>query len=245
MGIAIRLATLVRSAAKRLARSDRRAALVVPPRFNRNSATVSALMPPEQAGLRLLERMRQQLGVDGYANRRVLDFGCGARFSQAIVNAGFTIGQYVGIDNCRQLVDFLDANVRDPRLSYHFLDAHHPLYNPAGVPLSAATRLPLADAAFDIACMFSVITHQYPEDSRAIFTLLRRHVAPGGHLFFTCFLDDTVATFEDRSPDRNGGYCVYNPAFLADLVAGCGWRFVTSAPPDGPLIAHAFVYRPI
>ena len=151
MGIAIRLATLVRSAAKRLARSDRRAALVVPPRFNRNSAT-----------LRLLERMRQQLGVDGYANRRVLDFGCGARFSQAIVNAGFTIGQYVGIDNCRQLVDFLDANVRDPRLSYHFLDAHHPLYNPAGVPLSAATRLPLADAAFDVACMFSVITHQYP-----------------------------------------------------------------------------------
>jgi hypothetical protein len=93
--------------------------------------------------------------------------------------------------------------------------------------------------------MFSVITHQYPEDSRAIFRLLRRHVDPGGRLFFTCFLDDAVATFEDRSPDRNGGFCVYNPACLGELVAGAGWQLVSSAPPDGPIIAHAFVYRPI
>ena len=233
------------AAAKRLARTGRRPALVVPPRFNRNSATVSALMPAEQAGLWLLERMRQHLGIDGYANRRVLDFGCGVRFSQAIVNTGFAIGRYAGIDNCHELIDFLDAEVRDPRLSYHFLDARHALYNPAGAPLTEATRLPVADAAFDVACMFSVITHQYPEDSRAIFRLLRRHVDPGGRLFFTCFLDDAVATFEDRSPERNGGFCVYNPACLGELVAGAGWQLVSSAPPDGPIIAHAFVYRPI
>jgi len=151
------------AAAKRLARTGRRPALVVPPRFNRNSATVSALMPAEQAGLWLLERMRQHLGIDGYANRRVLDFGCGVRFSQAIVNTGFAIGRYAGIDNCHELIDFLDAEVRDPRLSYHFLDARHALYNPAGAPLTEATRLPVPDAAFDVVCMFSVITHQYGE----------------------------------------------------------------------------------
>ena len=223
----------------------KRPALVVPPRFNRNSAAVVAAMPAEQSGLWLLERMRQHLGIDGYANRRVLDYGCGVRFSQAIVNTGFAIGRYAGIDNCRELIDFLDAEVRDPRLSYHFLDACHPIYNPAGVPLSATTRLPVADAAFDVACMFSVITHQHPEDSCAIFTLLRRHIDPGGRLFFSCFLDDTVPTFEDRSPDRNGGFCVYNPAYLAELVAGAGWELVASAPPEDPLIAHACVYRPI
>jgi hypothetical protein len=37
--------------------------LDVPDRLNRNSARVSAVMPPEQAGLWLLERMRQQIGL--------------------------------------------------------------------------------------------------------------------------------------------------------------------------------------
>ena len=90
------------------------------------------------------------------------------------------------------------------------------------MPLAETARLPVGDTSFDIACMFSVITHQYPEDSRAIFTLLRRH-----------------------SPDRNGGFCVYNPAYLGELVADAGWQLVASAPSEGPIIAHSFVYRPI
>jgi SAM-dependent methyltransferase len=213
--------------------------LVVPDRLNRNSATVTALMPPEEAGLLLLERMRQRIGIDGFDDRRLLDF------SQAIVNRRVDIGHYAGVDNCHELIRFLAAEVRDPRLSYHFLDARHPLYNPTGSALSAASALPFAEASFDIACMFSVITHQHPEDSRAIFTLLRRYVRPDGHLFFTCFLDEMVATFEDRSPQRNSGYCVYNPAWLADLVAGRGWQLVSSTPVDGPLIQSAFVCRPV
>jgi SAM-dependent methyltransferase len=218
--------------------------LVVPAHLNRNSATVTALMPPEQAGLRLLDRMRRDIGLESYAHVRVLDFGCGVRFSQTILNIGVAIGHYAGVDNSRDVIDFLSANVRDPRLSYHFLDARHALYNPGGQPLTGTTALPFAAASFDVASMFSVITHQAPDDARAIFTMLRSYLRPDGHLYFTCFLDDAVETFEDRSPDRNGGCCVYHPAFLADIVASCRWQLVSSAPPDGPLIASAFVCRP-
>jgi SAM-dependent methyltransferase len=222
----------------------RPARLVVPDRLNRNSARVTALMPAEQAGLELLERMRRHIRLASYADVRVLDFGCGVRFSQTIVNRRVDIRHYAGVDNSREVIDFLSTHVRDPRLSHHFFDARHPLYNSTGQPFSASASLPCDDASFDVASLFSVLTHQAAADSRAIFTLLRRYVRPDGHLFFSCFLDDAVETFEDRSPERNGGYCVYNPVFLHDLVVSCGWGLVSSAPADGPLIANAFVYRP-
>src|SRR6185436_10935756 len=131
------------------------------------------------------------IGFATYENKNMLDFGCGVRFSQAILNTGVPIGTYTGVDNYREMIDWLRANVRDRRLSYVFLDAYHPLYNKSGQPLSPGTRLPL-DLKYDIVSMFSVITHQNPADSEAIFTILRRHVAETGHLFFTCFLDEGI-----------------------------------------------------
>jgi SAM-dependent methyltransferase len=219
--------------------------LLVPERFNRNSSTVTSLMPPEQAGIWLLERMRQHIGFESYADKKLLDFGCGVRFSQAIINSQFAIGHYCGVDNFRPLIEFLQDQVRDRRFEYGFLNAYHPLYNEHGKVLSTETALPVADRDFDIISMFSVITHQNPSDSTCIFTALRRHISADGHLFFTCFLDQSIATFEDRSPERNGGRCFYNPSFLTELVELCGWRQVRSAPSEGPLIANSFVYKPV
>lgn len=218
--------------------------LRIPEGFNRNSAKVTALMPPEQSGRWLLERMRQHVGFDTYAGKAILDFGCGVRFSQAIINAGLEVGSYVGVDNYLEMVEFLQSEVRDSRFMYHHLDAYHPLYNRVGRRMSVNTRLPIAESAFDIVCMFSVITHQNPTDSESIFRMLRRHVAPGGSLFFTYFGDAHIDTFEDRSQEQNGGICFYNPDFLCALVERNGWRKVSAAPSEGPLIGDAFVFRP-
>src|SRR5262245_29458197 len=218
--------------------------LLVPDHFNRNSITVTSLMPPEQSGRWLLERMRQQIGFETYADVKLLDFGCGVRFSQAIINETLPIGRYVGVDCFAPMIDFLRSHVRDQRFAYYLLDAFHPLYNGRGTVLSPGTPLPVSERDFDVVSMFSVITHQNPRDSECIFTILRRHVARNGHLFFTCFLDDSIASFEDRSPELDGGRCFYNPIFLTGLVEGCGWRKVTQAPAEPPLIGDSFVYRP-
>ncbi|HEX7313896.1 MAG TPA: class I SAM-dependent methyltransferase [Pyrinomonadaceae bacterium] len=217
--------------------------LVVPAEFSRNSPTVTSLMTPEQSGVWLLEWMRLQIGFDSYADKKVLDFGCGVRFTQAIINTDFPFGRYFGVDVHRPMIEFLQREVRDGRFAYHFLDAHHPMYNPGGRPLTPETVLPIAEHDFDVACMFSVITHQYPDDSRSILTMLRRHVGARGRLFFSCFLDDSIGTFEDRSPNRNGGRCFYDPDFLKSIVESCGWRLVSTAPSVGPLIGQSFVYR--
>ena len=200
-------------------------------------------MPPEQSGRWLLERMRERIGLESLVHVKLLDFGCGVRFSQAILNTGYEIGEYAGVDNDREMIEYLQSDVRDRRMSYVFLDAYHPIYNKTGQPLSPATRLPLGEARYDVAAMFSVITHQNPDDSRHIFRLLRRHVADDGHLFFTCFLDDTIPAFEDRSAEKNGERVFYNPAFLRDLVESCGWREVSRAPGEGPIIGDSFVFR--
>lgn len=219
--------------------------LTIPDRFNRNSSTVTAFMPPDQAGVWLLERMRQQIRLDTFRDRNILDFGCGVRFTQAIINSRLEIGAYHGVDNFREMIDFLRSNIRDSRFSYSYLDAHHPLYNVHGTPLSSQTNLPVPERSFDIVCMFSVITHQSPDDSHWIFQMLRRYVRENGYLFFTCFVDEEIATFEDRSVEQNGGRCFYNPGFLTQLVTDCGWEQVSYAPADAPLIGDAFVYRPV
>ena len=218
--------------------------LIVPEKFNRNSAKVTALMPPEESGLFLLERMRRRVGISSYAEKKVLDFGCGVRFAQTILNRNLPFGRYVGVDNYEEMIEFLRKNVRDRRFGFHYLDAYHALYNKTGKWLAPDTELPIKESDFDVIAMFSVITHQTPADSRAIFTMLRRYVKADGHLFFTCFLDDAIATFEDRSPERNGGFCFYNSAFLTRLVESCGWLCLDHAPGEGPIIGDSFVYRP-
>jgi SAM-dependent methyltransferase len=224
--------------------TQERTMLEVPDRFNRNSPTVTALMPPEQAGLWLLERMRQHVGFESWADRKLLDFGCGVRFSQAIINSEFAIGAYCGLDNHLPLIEFLRKAVQDHRFTYAFLDAHQALYNPTGQPLTEGSDLPIADRDFDLVSMFSVITHQNPVEARSIFSVLRRYIRVDGRLFFTYFRDESIATYEDRSPQGDGGSCFYNPRFLTDIVEGCGWRVVRGAPGEGPLIACSFVCAP-
>ncbi|WP_342128569.1 class I SAM-dependent methyltransferase [Hydrogenophaga sp. OTU3427] len=220
----------------------KRPTLAVPEKFNRNSSKVASLMTPEQSGQFLLQLMQLRLGLRDYTEQAVLDFGCGVRFSQAILNLKLPFGQYVGVDCFSDMIEFLRAHVKDPRFSYHLLDVRHPLYNPdGGTLLDAQTVLPLPQKHFDIAAMFSVLTHQHPDDAKHILALLRRYVKPTGRLFLTCFLDEGIASFEDRSPRRNGGMCFYHPAFLTQLLADSGWRPSARYAADAPLIGDSFV----
>jgi SAM-dependent methyltransferase len=219
--------------------------LVVPERFNRNSWTVTSLMPPEESGQWLLARLQSLLGLADLASTKMLDFGCGVRFTQAILNRKLPIAQYAGVDCFPEMIEFLRESVSDPRFSFEFLPAHHPLYCPAGSPLTPSMRLSLPLHHFDLACMFSVITHQHPGDSRAIFSILRRHVRPDGHLFFTCFLDPAIDSFEDRSPEGNGGRCFYSAPCLEQLLGESGWAVVGRFAAEAPLIGDSFLCRPV
>jgi SAM-dependent methyltransferase len=218
--------------------------LVVPDRHNRNSPTVRALGPPEETGLWLLNRLRERLGLDSLAHVELLDLGCGVRFTQAILNQRIPIRRYVGVDVEPELIAFLSGAVSDRRFQFRRIDVQHPSYNPNGAPLHDDFVLPVGPRKFDLACMFSVITHQYPSDATALFRTLKRHVRDDGALFFTCFLDDEIQDFEDRSPNRDGGRCVYARARIEQLLRDAGWEHDRPDPPEGVIIGHSYVCRP-
>lgn len=85
--------------------------LVVPPEFNRNAPDVQKLGRPEDTGKQLLDYMTRRLGLVDLSSTDILDFGCGCRFSESIVNLGVPVRTYTGIDLYKSLIDYLDEAV--------------------------------------------------------------------------------------------------------------------------------------
>ncbi len=143
-----------------------------------------------QSGRFVVELVRRTLARQDLAGVELLDVGCGTKVVKTLLDNSMAIGAYVGIDASSQVVDWLQANVSDPRFEFHHLDAHNAMYNPDGKPLASFDLLPMGRRSFDMICLFSVFTHLAPHDFVAMLRLLRRHVKPNGKLLFSLFLND-------------------------------------------------------
>ena len=214
----------------------------VDPPFNFNNSGV-AKYPPEVTGHFLLNSLCRRIDWGSLNGRRLLDFGCGVRFARTLVNLAINIDLYAGIDANREAISWLQSEIRDPRFRFEHLDMLNLKYQPNGsssVDEGALQRLALAD--FDAACMFSVITHQRPKDSGLIFSMLYRCVKPGGGLYFTAFIDETVHDYVERDPSQACQLSTYHPDFLIDLVGKSGWGVERTYLPS-PFQHAAFVCR--
>jgi len=178
------------------------------------------------SALASLEELPRRLGRTDLAGVRMLDVGCGVKFTQAILNEGLPIGRYVGIDVYEPLITFLRENVADERFAFHHIDFHNERYNPTGHRMTPSSELPLAGETFDVMTAYSVVTHLNPDDTHALLTMLRRYASPGTVLCFTAFLDTLTA-------DGHGLIDKWS-ARLGGSIAGRtdGYRDVT---PDDPL----------
>jgi SAM-dependent methyltransferase len=162
--------------------------LQVPPRF-RKTATTNKEQPVESA-LWLLRHMADHLGLADLGDTEMLDYGCGVKFTEAFINHAVPVKRYAGVDVDREMIEFLRANVSDPRFEYFHIDAHNELYNPGGEVLTGETKLPIDGRTFDLICLFSVFTHLAPHDYSTVLKLMRRYVKPDGRLFYTVFIDE-------------------------------------------------------
>ncbi len=120
----------------------------------------------------------------------LLDVGCGTKLAETLLGNSMAIGSYVGIDVSADLIDWLQANVSDPRFEFHRLDAHNERYNPDGDDLGSFELLPVGERYFDLICLFSVFTHLAPHDYVSMLRLLRRHAKSDARLLFSLFLID-------------------------------------------------------
>jgi SAM-dependent methyltransferase len=203
----------------------------IDPPFNFNGPAITQY-PPEVSGHYLLQSLRRRLGWTSFEGKRLLDFGCGVRFSRAIVNLSVDIGLYCGVDLNEPAIAWLKANVNDPRLRFEHLDMYNPLYNAAGLKADDHALERFGLSGFDAVCMFSVITHQTPEEAAQIFSMLYPCVAEGGKLYFTAFVAETVDGYVERDAAKPGLLSTYNPEPLLEILAKSGWVAVDAFPAD-------------
>ena len=172
--------------------------------------------------------------------KRLLDFGCGVRFARTIVNLGLDIETYSGIDTNPEPIEWLRGNIKSPRFRFDHFDIPNAMYNPHARSVDAGI---LADAGFvgnDAACMFSVITHNNPNEAKKTFDMLYPCVMNGGAMYFTAFVDESVSDYIERDPTFKGHMCTYNPGFLLKMLSESGWR-VSDIYPPSELAMTAFV----
>jgi SAM-dependent methyltransferase len=137
-----------------------------------------------------IEHMCEHVGREDLAEVELLDFGCGTRFTRALISQSVPIKSYVGFDVYGKMIDFLRKSVRDPRFEYFHINAYNERYNPKGEVLSEGMELPISGRTFDVICLFSVFSHLAPHDYHTMLKLLRRYVKPDGKLFYTLFIDE-------------------------------------------------------
>jgi len=225
-----------------------RMTFVVPSKFLRNHPQVLALGSPADVGLSLVDYMCRRMGIVDLDGLDLLDFGCGTRFPDMLMNRSFPLRSYTGIDVNGEIIEFLAREATDPRLSFHRFDARNPMYNPDGAEMTSGTSLPIGARLFDVICMFSVITHQLSDDARSLFAILRRYVRPGGRLFFSACIDDVSGVdYYESQPERPTGLSTYSSAHLIRLLTETGWRVLSWVPPnpEGLPVMDSFLCEPI
>ncbi len=219
----------------------------------------------------LIKVMYRGLGLEDFRDSRILDMGCGVKMVQVMMEDEIPLGGYVGIDVFSDLIEYLKANVTDPRFEFHSLDLHNEMYNPDGERLTADTQLPVPEASFDVICLFSVFTHLAPEDYVAMLKMLRRYIKPGGKLIYSLFVFETTEgghgfmdqvakwmvvseedlekwpgppDFKDWDPKNPLKWAIYSRKHALELLEGTGWEMEALNDPE-PSIQHYMICSPV
>lgn len=199
-------------------------AFSVPQLFRRGSLQNDERASVNSA-LKLLDFVRKHAKVEG---ARMLDFGCGVKVSQALRELGDPQELYFGFDVFTEMVDYLKETLKDnPKYDYDNVPFYNEMYNKNGEPMTADSTLPIKEASFDTALMFSVITHMVPEDSIATLSVLRRYMKPDGRLVFWAFADpDQEIDFFDENPKRPLLRAKYSSDYMVKIIEQTGWKII-------------------
>ncbi|HET6247886.1 MAG TPA: methyltransferase [Tepidisphaeraceae bacterium] len=218
--------------------------LQIPESLQRNTPAVREA-GYENTGLALINLATRKMGFDSLAGLSILDVGCGVRFTQTLINQKVDFGSYTGIEIEKSIVDFLNREVaaNDDRFVFAHLEAANVKYAGKGKPMASFERLPI-DSRHDIIWLFSVFTHLDPQDSAAMLKFLRRHIKPGGKLFFSAFIDEKLEGFDDRVKDKPLLKAYYGPALVRSMIGEAGWRVESFYEPE-KFIQHHFVCSPV
>jgi predicted TPR repeat methyltransferase len=176
------------------------------------------------SAVNIIAAIAKEIGVPDLANTRVLDIGCGVRFTQVFYGRNTPVKSYHGVDLDPRMIEFLASNVKDKRFSYTRINVYNEMYSKKGPPLTPDVDIGAAGQEFDLISLFSVFTHFAPGDFQAMLALTRKYIARDGHLIFTCFIDETVeGEFKDFVPGRPLRRAHYREDVIRKYASATNW----------------------
>lgn len=217
-------------------------------------------------GRDLLNYVTGALGIKDLSDCRVLDMGCGTKFTQALLEYDIPIKKYVGVDIYYEMIDFLESSVKDDRFSFVHMDIHNEMYNPTGKKLDEGTELPLKQGYFDVISLFSVFTHIVPEDYHNMLRMLRPYIKDTGRIIFSLYIEELTHNgfgliervtadirdtwkpsgkeFFDGIPDKPLQWAIYSRKHALELIQGTGWEIEELRLPNSH-VQHHIICRPV
>ena len=174
--------------------------MTTPPNpLRRNGLTARGIGDDAAVGRALIDYMLERVGRER-EGLSLLDIGCGVRFAEAIAKYDMAFERYIGIELDTATIDYLKTHYSEPKFTFHQANQANAFYNPDGGHDFARLAGELTGCA-DLTCMFSVITHQNPDEARQSFDLAHAATRPGGTLFFTALIHgEGHAPFESANP---------------------------------------------
>jgi predicted TPR repeat methyltransferase len=195
------------------------------------------------AAVDIIATIAKEIGAPDLADARVLDIGCGVRFTQAFYGRNLPVKRYHGVDLDRGMIKFLASNVNDRRFSYRHVRVYHEMYCKNGAPLTPDVDMGTTGQEFDLISLFSVFTHLAPGDFQAMLVLTRKYIARDGHLIFTSFIDETVeGEFKDFVPAQPLLRAHYREEVIRKYASAANWSVTRIFRP--PKQQHWVVCRP-
>ena len=171
------------------------------------------------------EYICNELGIEEYQSVKMLDYGCGVKYTQAIIQHDIPIHSYTGVDIDKKMIAYLKKNVHNAKFSYSQVPFQNDMYNPGGKPMLPKSDLGIGGKKFNLIILLSVFTHLTPRDTRILLKILRRYIEDDGNVFFTVFInDDLKKNFKDRYPDKPLLKAVYKSDFLEEAINNADFK---------------------
>ena len=124
------------------------------------------------------------------------DWGCGAgRLAIGVRERMGRVRDYHGVDIQPELIEWAQSHLAAAGFRFTCLDVTNERYNPDGSPERTLDAEP---GSVDVFYAYSVFSHMNDEDTPAYLRLIHEALAPGGHAFVTCFVEEDVPAWEEN-----------------------------------------------
>jgi len=153
---------------------------------------------PNHASKYLLNDLAAYFSPADLAGKRILDFGCGAGASTAILARTFPQAQFTGVELRAELLEIAKGRA-----------SHYGLTNTSFIVSPHGSSVPPNLDEYDLVILSAVVEHLLPDERSVILPLLWKRVRSGGCLFldqtpyryFPLELHTTMLPFINYLPD--------------------------------------------